>query len=547
MPETISQYFFGNSLVAYDAGGVQAMVPYWMDVLAETAGNTYAFSGGYGFLRQFADSPEPVSAWGIAGVDPAIAEDAVFSTAALDSVVITPANFIQDVAPGSDYVGDSRSPVDAVIDIVETINASQPTAQILIYEGWPDMAQFTDAMPPDAASVQAYYDYALGEYHDWYDTLIDEVNAAFPEAEVQLLPVNTILADLLTTTLSDIPAEDLYVDDAPHGTETLYYLASMITYQAAYGAPAPLPDTLPDTVHPSVFASYDEINTVISDALIEEGILGDDLSEGPGDPEPEPEPDGSDADDPDAPVISPTPEPQPPVGDNGDREQPGPPPEPEPPEPEPEPVGSDQDEPGEFPPAPPAPVGTFAANFFTVLPATQSLEEIDFTAPPDATGSQDDLDFFGNPGALWDDGPADHVAAHYSQTLESPDGGIYTMSLLADDQAQLYVDGALILDTRDAGFEEMQESTVTLQPGNHLIEVLYLEQTGEASLQLGLTRANDLPDPGTGLREAVEDADDVTAILALLDRSWSAMEAEAEMVNRLEEEDPAESSGALGA
>ena len=87
------------------------------------------------------------------------------------------------------------------------------------------MAPFVSGATPTAAELAAYHDYNMGEYHDWYTSLVDQVNDALPQADVHLLPVASILSDLLSTTLSEIPVDALYVDDAPHGTETIYYLS----------------------------------------------------------------------------------------------------------------------------------------------------------------------------------------------------------------------------------------------------------------------------------------------------------------------------------
>ncbi|WP_417723636.1 hypothetical protein [Salipiger sp.] len=275
MPTSLSQYYFGNSLVNFAEGGSATNLPVWLDLLAESAGNSYAMSGGYGFLRDFADRPEPLSQWGFEGVQPAW-DSAMqsFAEAPVDMILIAPANFIQDRAPDAAYAGDSRSPFDAVMDIVTGLGSDQPQATIWIYEGWADLSAFS-AFPPDDTALAAYHDYNAGAYHDWYLSLIDMVNDADPDAQVQLLPVASILSDLYSSVLSDLPATALYVDDAPHGTETTYFLASLIVYNAGYGTPAPAPDQLPDSIHPAVAERYDDILATIETGLQEAGILAD--------------------------------------------------------------------------------------------------------------------------------------------------------------------------------------------------------------------------------------------------------------------------------
>jgi hypothetical protein len=277
MPQSEAQYFFGNSLVFFTGDSAYSNVPIWMDLFAETAGHHYAVAGSFGFLRNFADQDPPFSQWGFAGVDGAWDPDVTsFADASFDRFFITPANFIQDVSPDSTYIGDTRSPLDAVLDIVGGVVTDHPTAQILIYEGWADMGPYAAELPIAASALGAYYTYSQGIYHDWYLSLVEDVNTANPAANLALLPVATILADILTGPLSTVPTEALYVDTAPHGTDTVYFLAAMITYQATYGEQVPLPTSLPGDLHPTVLSAFATINALIETELESAGfVIGD--------------------------------------------------------------------------------------------------------------------------------------------------------------------------------------------------------------------------------------------------------------------------------
>ena len=277
MPTSISQYIFGNSLVSYAEGGAETHVPVWLDRLAEEAGNSYATSGGYGFLRNFADRAEPLDAWGYQGVEDSWDGDTEsFGEAGFNSILITPANFIQYQGAEQSYWDEPRSPLDAVNDIVADVRADYPDAPVLIYEGWPDMGPFSGTIPPSASAEAAYYDYTLNDYHDWYVDLVAQVNDTDPSANVALIPVAPVLAELFTGTLAGIPAEDLYVDNAPHGTETVYFLASLITYSAIYGEPAPASFDVPSNIHPTVAANYpaivQEIHTAVEEYQGDGGV-----------------------------------------------------------------------------------------------------------------------------------------------------------------------------------------------------------------------------------------------------------------------------------
>lgn len=422
MPQTLSQYFFGNSLVNYtDESEVYTNVPIWMDLFAETAGLSYAVSGSYGFLRNFADWPAPYDQWGFPGVAGAWGSEQIgFSEAVFDTILITPANFIQDVSPDTDYFGDTRSPFDAVIDMVDDLLADHPDAQFLIYEGWADMGPFAPELPITTAALTQYHAYNMGAYHDWFLDLIEMVNGARPAADLTLLPVAWILSDLMTGILSSVPAEAFYVDNAPHGTETTYFLAAMITYQASYGHQPQLPPSLPVTIHPDVLANFDAINAEIETAL---GAAGFDV----------------------------------------------------------------------FGIAPDSP-GIYDAEYVVLDEGITDLDEVDFDTP-DVVASQVMIGFVDDAGAIWPEGPVDHMAARYTRTVESPEGGVYGLRLTADDAARVYVDGTLVLDSANTNRNDPILTEVSLTPGTHIVEIRYMDIADDASLQVEWAYRSPLPDP----------------------------------------------------
>ncbi|MEP5151540.1 Ig-like domain-containing protein [Planktotalea sp.] len=268
MPVDINQYIYGNSLVNYAGGSAQSNVPYWLGQLSDAADNTYAVNGGYGFLRQYADRDEPGNEWGFQGVEGVWNSDtADFDEVSFDSVMITPANFIQGIAPDANYADDTRSPLDATIETVQSTVADQPDAQIFIYEGWADLGS-DFGYPVSESQLDEYHAYNAGAYHDWYVDLVDGVNEAVPEANVQLIPVASVMAELfLDGPLEGLTLDDLYVDSAPHGTETVYFLSSLITYPAVFGEAPPADFDVPDTVHPLVAENYALLNDQIAELM----------------------------------------------------------------------------------------------------------------------------------------------------------------------------------------------------------------------------------------------------------------------------------------
>lgn len=507
----VSHFMFGNSLVNYTEGGSMTNVPYWLSQMAAFGGDSYAANGGYGFLRDFANADTPRDDWTFQGVntiwDPRLLD---FGDAPVDVVTITPANFIQyQPATGAYYDGIS-SPLAATVDTVRDVLAEEPDAKILIYQGWAEMAPFVDAMPADAGELARYWEYNAGEYSDWYDDYVAGINAAVPGAEVELLPVAQVLGRMLTETpLSQLSSEDLFVDDAPHGTETLYFLASMATYSALYGKPAPADFEPPEPVHPAVAENFDALaqiayETVTGEAMPvvadpEAGSGGgvvdevDIPAETPDQPVSEPVP---------TPEPTPTPEPVPepvpaPAPEPTPTPTPAPVPEPMPepapdqeiiltPEPEPEPTPAPVPEPEIVPapepaPAPkpdviveaepepeptpeptpaPAPMPGPAPETGNASGYEELVFDVSYFGVDSSVSNLGDVDFDGAYVDLLDQASgqavsdaafdqltqSDYFAARYSGQMEAGAGGSFRFSLRADDHAVLRINDQVIFD-----------------------------------------------------------------------------------------------------
>jgi hypothetical protein len=267
-PETRA-YFFGNSLVHHLSGSDETAVPHWLAQLARADGRAFAADGRWGFLRDFARDLPPQASWSFASVPRAWEPERTgFGAAGFDAVVITPANFIQYQPPDAPYADGDGSPLEASLAVIDWIASEAPGTPVLIYEGWADMGGFTSSFPPSARELGRYHAYGLGAYHLWFEEYAEALRSARPGQEIRLLPVAQILSRLFTTTvLSEIPAEALYVDDAPHGTPTLYLLAAMITYAGLFDRPPPPDFVPPETIHPVLRREYAETASFITEAL----------------------------------------------------------------------------------------------------------------------------------------------------------------------------------------------------------------------------------------------------------------------------------------
>lgn len=262
-PASVNAYIFGNSLIHHLGDLPDSNVPHWVNQMAAADGRDFALDGQWGFLRDFAASRPPTANWGFPGVSGVWNPDrSDFGAAAFDTILINPANFIQYQPAGAPYDGDNpdnASPLSATLQVFDWVAAQKSGLRFMIYEGWADMAEQV-RYPPNRRGLRRYHAFNGGDYHDWYRDYVDELQAARPDLLIRLIPVASILADILTNApLNRIEAEALYVDDAPHGTPTLYFLAAMITYAALYDVPPPDGYTPPDAIDPAVRDAYPDL------------------------------------------------------------------------------------------------------------------------------------------------------------------------------------------------------------------------------------------------------------------------------------------------
>ena len=234
-----SVHVFGNSLVHHLSDSPATAVPWWLARLAKAGDKDFALTGQWGFLRDFARDGM-ADRWSFDGVRR--------PRGAVDTILVTPANFIQYRAPDAPFEGDNpdgATPLSATLAAIDAALARAPGARVMIYEGWPDMGGYARRFPPSGRALARWHGYALSDYHDWFRTYTAAVDDARPDTEVTLLPVSMVLSGLQTGLLEDVPAEALYTDDAPHGTPTLYFLAALVTYTGFTRPPRPPRSTSP--------------------------------------------------------------------------------------------------------------------------------------------------------------------------------------------------------------------------------------------------------------------------------------------------------------
>ena len=273
--DTTKMFIFGHSLIDHRPPAIptpsdETTVPHWLFLMAQEAGHPFAAGGQYGFLPQHANLP-PISQWGYEIV-PGVwdSDNESFSDAEIDLAMITAGNFMQWQGPGEEYPGENGvSPISATQDIVDWLDTQEPGIRIYIYENWPDMAPYLDnGFPPTSLEWDLYTDYWLSDFYDWWIEYHDAMDDSRPNLDIKMIPVGQVMAMVLTETeLMDIPIDELFEDDAPHGQSTIYFLAAMITYSAIFDEQAPADFVIPGIVHPVVRRNYDLLRSLIWEEL----------------------------------------------------------------------------------------------------------------------------------------------------------------------------------------------------------------------------------------------------------------------------------------
>ncbi len=263
-------YIFGHSLLDHrppidPVTPDETTVPHWMYLLAEHSGHTYGATGQYGFLRSHANLP-PGPQWGYAEVPGVWDTDfqPLFGQANLYNVIITAANFVQNLPPTVPYddgIEDGLTPVSATETIVDWLGTQEDDSlNIFIYENWPEMGSFlANGWPATEAEYDSYNTYLRGDFHSWWIDYYNALTTTRPNANIKMIPVGPIIADLSDGLLSNIPVAEYYEDADPHGRPNIYFLAGLITYMAIYEEMAPLDFQIPSSISTEISSNFSAV------------------------------------------------------------------------------------------------------------------------------------------------------------------------------------------------------------------------------------------------------------------------------------------------
>lgn len=97
----------------------------------------------------------------------------------------------------------------------------------------------------------------------------------------------------------------------------------------------------------------------------------------------------------------------------------------------------------------------------------------------------ENLDFSWGSGSPHPSITTDRFSAVFKQNIQIASAGEYQFFLQADEGAQLFVNGTLLIDSWQGGAGQLKQNIISLASGNHTVEVRYYENTGNASVKAG--------------------------------------------------------------
>ena len=222
--KSVRQFTFNHSLWEHSAEK-NATVGYWLGEFAKASKTKYAWNGQFGQM-DYTALPPSAQLGSLNSKDIWVPESASFGKLKIDNIVIMPPNFVQ-YESGAKEIKEAQRVIDYVAK-------EQPGVINYIYEHWPEAVadQLSDGQWAE------FKQQTNGKYHKWFINYQDQLIKSRPDIDIRMIPVGPIITDILNNKslqASNYKWVDLYEDNSPHGTDDLYFLASIATYQAMYG------------------------------------------------------------------------------------------------------------------------------------------------------------------------------------------------------------------------------------------------------------------------------------------------------------------------
>lgn len=220
----------------------------WMGLFADHVSNDFSGGGNFGQIAQL--NTDYDSNWiGSPGLP--TSEDIQYRYSSNTISFYPPSsgnfaaqNFTHFFFMASNFEEIDDTPNDwlaRTLTLLDRLNAGEPSAVFYFYIHWPlpnnaGGGSFVDNTNLTASEWTTYRAYERGAFLTWHLSLLDLVRQARPGYNIRGIPVGPIVSDIVENEsyFSTVVFTDLFGDSAPHGTESMYWLAGLITYIAVY-------------------------------------------------------------------------------------------------------------------------------------------------------------------------------------------------------------------------------------------------------------------------------------------------------------------------
>jgi hypothetical protein len=240
--------------------------PIWVHrfgLAAPGGGNAIQLRAVFGFGNEWSN---PVPTGGGVGPIPTtgVPDGSWVGGSNVDVVTLVSDNFFgQDAATPSTnhFLGwNYLTEYTRIIDAWES-NAPNPERIYAFYTGWQRLGAFGQPGTITAPQRAAYIANGLGFFNTWQQSVLSALRAARPALASRIVIHdinNALMLTLRDTVVSTIPMADLFVDDAPHGTATWYFLAGLVQYIELFNEKPPANFSFEPGwgVHATVTANY---------------------------------------------------------------------------------------------------------------------------------------------------------------------------------------------------------------------------------------------------------------------------------------------------
>ena len=164
----------------------------------------------------------------------------------IDLLGFVPDNFDGQSFNPSDTTNMGEAYVTKLLYLIDQWDSSapNPNRRYVVYAGWPALNSYggtnDDPSTLTTAAIAKWQTYGLGDYQDWMELLVTQLQSARPNLDIRLHNINkAVLMCYQNTFVKDILPEKLFEDLAPHGRSTWYFLAAIAEYMEVFGEKPP--------------------------------------------------------------------------------------------------------------------------------------------------------------------------------------------------------------------------------------------------------------------------------------------------------------------